>query len=59
MEMEAATVLTLASLAGAAAACVLVVSDTFPSAGRVRIGESDLASSVSGMGELAVAALAY
>ncbi len=59
VEMEAATVLILASLAGVAAACVLVVSDTFGPGGRVRIDESQLARSVSGMGELAVAALAY
>jgi uridine phosphorylase len=57
VELEAATVLTLASLAGVAAACVLVIAAKFGPAGLVRIEESQLAKSVSRMGELAVAAV--
>ena len=57
VEMEAATVFTLARRLGVAAACALVVSDTFDDGGRRRIEDDDLAEAVERMGALAGAAL--
>ena len=57
VEMEAATVFTLGRRLGVAAACALVVSDTFDDGGRRRIEDDDLAEAVERMGALAAAAL--
>ncbi len=57
VEMEAATVFTLGRRLGVAAACVLIVSDTFDEGGRRRIEDDDLAEAVERLGVLAAAAL--
>lgn len=56
VEMEAATVFTLASLRGLRAGCLLVVSDLVWGE-RERIGEAQLATAVDAMSELALIAL--
>ena len=55
VEMEAATLFTVARLRGAAAGCVLTVSDSSPSA--TRIGDDDLHAAELRIGEAALAAL--
>jgi len=57
VEMEAATLFTLGRRLGVAAACALVVSDTFEDGGRSRIGDDELGEAVERMGALAAAAL--
>ena len=57
VEMEAATVFTLGLRLGVAAACALVVSDTFGDGSRKRIDDDDLAEAVGRLGALAAAAL--
>jgi len=56
IEMEAATILRVAELRGARAACLLAVSDLL-SDGRVRIGEDQLAEAGEALGRVALAAL--
>ena len=56
VEMEAAVLFTLAALRGAAAACVLVVSDLVGGAEHARIADADLAEGVERMTRLALAA---
>jgi uridine phosphorylase len=58
VEMEAATLFTLASRLGVAAACLLAVSDTFADGQRHRIGDENLAEAAERMGSAAAAALA-
>ncbi len=57
VEMEAAAVFTLARRLGVAAACALIVTDTFDDEGRRRIEDEDLADAVERLGTLAAAAL--
>jgi uridine phosphorylase len=57
VEMEAATLLALGRRLGIAAACVLVVSDTFVDGSRRRIGDEDLADAAGRMAGLAAEAL--
>ena len=57
VEMEAATLFTLGRRLGVAAACALVVSDTFVDGRRRRIGDEDLAEATERMGALAARAL--
>jgi DeoD family purine-nucleoside phosphorylase len=57
VEMEAATVLRVAERAGAAAACVLAVSDVFPDGVRERIGPDALEAAEAALGRAAAAAL--
>jgi uridine phosphorylase len=57
VEMEAATLFTLGRRLGVAAACALVVSDTFDSGDRRRIEDDDLAEAAERMGALAAGAL--
>ena len=58
VEMEAATLFTLGRRLGVAAACALVVSDTFDDGDRpAKIGDEDLAEAAERMGALAAAAL--
>ena len=57
VEMEAASLFTLGRRLGVAAACALVVSDTFNDGGRRRIEDNHLAEAVEHMGALATAAL--
>jgi uridine phosphorylase len=57
VEMEAATLFTLARELGVAAACILTVSDTFEGGGRQRIGDDQLAIAAERMGGIAAAAL--
>jgi uridine phosphorylase len=58
VEMEAATLFTLGARLGIAAACVLVVTDTFASGERQRIDDEQLAAAVERMGAAAAEALA-
>jgi DeoD family purine-nucleoside phosphorylase len=57
VEMEAATLFTIAALRGVRAACLLVVSDTLIGE-RDRIGDEALAAAVERMAAVALAALA-
>jgi DeoD family purine-nucleoside phosphorylase len=57
VEMEAAALFTLGRTLGVAAACTLVVSDTFDSGTRRRIEDDDLAEAAERMGALTAAAL--
>jgi uridine phosphorylase len=57
VEMEAATLFTLAHRLGIATACVLAVSDTFDHGARQRIEDAELANASERMGALAAAAL--
>ncbi|HEX5821606.1 MAG TPA: hypothetical protein VFY30_07550 [Solirubrobacterales bacterium] len=57
VEMEAATLFTLGHRLGVAAACALIVSDTFDDRARSRIADDDLAEAVERLGALAAAAL--
>jgi DeoD family purine-nucleoside phosphorylase len=54
VEMEAATLFTVAALRGAQAACLLAVSDTFEG-GHSRIADDDLAAAVERMTRIALA----
>lgn len=56
VEMEAATLFTLAALRGVSAGCLLVVSDTLLG-GRKRIGDTELAEAVDRMTRVALAAI--
>jgi DeoD family purine-nucleoside phosphorylase len=56
VEMEAATLFTVAALRGAQAACLLVVSDTWDG-GRSRIKDEDLAPAVERMARVALAGI--
>jgi uridine phosphorylase len=56
--MEAATLFTVARLRGAAAGCVLVVSDLLDGDARRRIGDDALADAELRLGEAGLAALA-
>ena len=59
VEMECASLFTLAARAGVQAACVLAVSDVFQTDGqRVRIDDRRLVDSAEAMGRVALAALA-
>jgi uridine phosphorylase len=59
VEMEAATLFTVGANAGIAVGCLLVVTDTFDSAGgRSRIEEDALLPAAEAMGSAAAAALA-
>jgi uridine phosphorylase len=57
VEMEAATLFTVARLRGAAAACALLVSDELAGGARRRIGDDALAAAELALGEAALAAL--
>ena len=58
VEMEAATIFTIAARQGAQAGCALLVSDTLSAdAGFTRIGEAELLEAELALGRLAVAAL--
>jgi uridine phosphorylase len=57
VEMEAATLFALGERLGMATACLLIVSDVFPSGERRRIGEEEMAAAVERMGSLAAEAL--
>lgn len=57
VEMEAATLFVLARRLGVAAACALVVTDTFDDGDRRRIDDDELAKAAERMGALAAAAL--
>jgi uridine phosphorylase len=57
VEMEAAALFTVARLRGAAAACLLLVSDELARPERLRIGDDALALAEHRMGEAALAAL--
>lgn len=57
IEMEAATLFTVARLRGAAAGCVLVVSDLLDGDARRRIGDDALADAELRLGEAGLAAL--
>jgi DeoD family purine-nucleoside phosphorylase len=57
VEMEAATLFTVASLRGVQAACLLTVSDTFEG-GHQRISDDDLAAAVERMSRIALAGIA-
>ena len=57
VEMEAATLFTVASLRGAQAACLLTVSDTFEG-GHGRISDADLDQAVERMARIALAGVA-
>ena len=56
VEMEAATLFTIAAIRGVRAACVLVVSDLVGDDAPVRIGDADLAAAVDRMATLALTA---
>ena len=56
VEMEAATIFTVAALRGVQAGCLLVVSDTFEG-GRSRIEDEDLAPAVERMARIALAGI--
>jgi DeoD family purine-nucleoside phosphorylase len=56
VEMEAATLFTVASLRGVQAGCLLAVSDTFAE-GRSRIGDEELAAAVERMARIALAGI--
>jgi purine-nucleoside phosphorylase len=56
VEMEAATLFTVASLRGVQAGCLLAVSDTFAE-GRSRIGDEELAVAVERMARIALAGI--
>jgi len=56
VEMEAATIFTIASLRGVQAGCLLAVSDTF-GGGRERIKDEDLAPAVERMARVALAGI--
>jgi DeoD family purine-nucleoside phosphorylase len=56
VEMEAATLFTIAAIRGVRAACVLVVSDLVGSDAPVRIGDAELAAAVERMATLALTA---
>jgi DeoD family purine-nucleoside phosphorylase len=58
VEMEAAALFTVASLRGAAAACLLAVTDLLAGGGRERIADAELAAAERALGESALAALA-
>ena len=53
--MEAATLFTVARLRGAAAGCILIVSDLVPAASR--LGDDELHAAELRLGDAAVAAL--
>ena len=55
VEMEAATLFTVARLRGATAGCILIVSDLVPEGSR--LGDDDLHAAELRLGEAAVAAL--
>jgi uridine phosphorylase len=57
VEMEAATVLRVAERAGAAAACVLAVTDVLAEGGRARIGAEALEAAEEALGRAGAAAL--
>ncbi|HZL48727.1 MAG TPA: hypothetical protein VFC30_06915, partial [Solirubrobacteraceae bacterium] len=58
IEMEAATLFTVAAAASVPVACLLAVSDTFDAAGtRTRIDDDSLLQAAEAMGTIAVAAL--
>ncbi len=57
VEMEAATIFTLGRRLGVAAACILVVSDTFSNDERQRIGDQELGDAAELMGTVAAEAL--
>src|SRR5262245_30997253 len=57
VEMEAATIFTVAALRGVQAGCLLAVSDTFEG-GRARIEDEDLAFAVERMARIALAGIA-
>jgi len=58
IEMEAATLFTVAAAASVPAACLLAVSDTFDAHGaRTRIDDESLLQAAEAMGTLAIAAL--
>jgi DeoD family purine-nucleoside phosphorylase len=57
VEMEAATLFTIASIRGVQAGCLLVVSDTVTADARVRITDTGLESAVDRMARIALAAL--
>jgi DeoD family purine-nucleoside phosphorylase len=56
VEMEAATIFTVAALRGVQAGCLLTVSDTFEG-GRSRIKDEDLAPAVERMARIALAGI--
>ena len=58
VEMEAASLFTLAGRLGVAAACALIVTDTFDEGERQRISGDALAEAAKAMGRAAAAALA-
>jgi purine-nucleoside phosphorylase len=57
VEMEAATLLTLAARHAIQAACVLIVSDTGPADARQRLDDEQLEQRAREMGRAALAAL--
>ena len=57
VEMEAATLFTLAARRGVAAGCVLAISDLLRDGRRVRIADPELQSAAERIGRVAVAAL--
>lgn len=57
VEMEAAALFTVAARRGAAAACLLAVTDLLAGGGRERIGDAELAVAERALGESALAAL--
>lgn len=58
VEMEAATLFTVAALRGAEAGCVLAVTDLLGNAGRTRIADDELERTGVRLGEAGLAALA-
>lgn len=57
VEMEAATLITVAARRGAAAACVVAVTDLLAGSGRERIGDETLAQAEAELGRVGAAAL--
>ncbi|MDP9293771.1 MAG: purine-nucleoside phosphorylase, partial [Actinomycetota bacterium] len=57
VEMEAAALFTVASRRGAAAACLLAVTNLLAGGGHERIGDAELAVAERALGESALAAL--
>jgi purine-nucleoside phosphorylase len=57
VEMEAATLFTIAAVRGVQAGCLLAVSDTLVDGSRDRIGDEDLREAVERMTKVALAAL--
>ena len=57
VEMECAALYTVGALRGAAAACLLAVSDVVAPDGDVRIADADLRDAVERMIEVALAAV--